>query len=262
MFYVWCNRCVGGEPPHFDETFHDRFVCNIFGIDDMLIGAAISGLGSVATNFFNKSNVEDTNATNRQNVLDTNEANSKQAQLNRDFQERMSNSAWQRGMEDMGKAGLNPILAYQKGGASSPTGAQAALTAPHAQSFKADNPMEGAVNTGMALRRANQEILNMQEQGNLLHAQTFQARSQAVKNQTDAIKTAADTDISRENLSPAQLNALKAKIDMPVYQNSAGRIARQTGTAAEEVNRTAEPLVNNATKLIRGVTSFNSRFHY
>jgi hypothetical protein len=42
-----------------------------------------------------------------------------------DFQERMSNTAYQRAMADMEKAGINPIMVSKLGGASTPTGAMA-----------------------------------------------------------------------------------------------------------------------------------------
>lgn len=52
-----------------------------------------------------------------------------QAQLNREFQAQQSATAYQRAVADMKAAGINPILAYQQGGASTSAGSTASGSA-------------------------------------------------------------------------------------------------------------------------------------
>lgn len=60
----------------------------------------------------------------------TNRANQAMAEQQMDFQERMSNTAYQRAMADMKAAGINPMLVTKLGGASTPPGASATLENP------------------------------------------------------------------------------------------------------------------------------------
>jgi len=105
------------------------------------IANAISpGIGSVISGGLGFLGQMDTNAQSKSNAESANAFNANQAQINRDYQTEMSNSAYQRQVVDMEKAGLNPMLAYMKGGgASSPSGSTASATTPQYTS-----PIQGA----------------------------------------------------------------------------------------------------------------------
>lgn len=83
-------------------------------------------------------NLDFERSVNLQNI--TNAFNAREAVKDREFQLFMSNTAYQRAVEDMRKAGLNPYLLYGSGKSmqsSTPAGAQA--SSPPASVFSSNN---------------------------------------------------------------------------------------------------------------------------
>lgn len=94
----------------------------------------------------------------------------KEARKQREFQERMRDTAWQAAVSDMETAGINPALAYSEGPAASPGGAMASQR----------DYISPAVSSAMQWKRLNSEL-------QLIDKQTQAAAAQAQKTQNESI---------------------------------------------------------------------------
>lgn len=93
-----------------------------------------------------------------------------------DFQERMSNTAHQREIKDLQKAGLNPILSARYGGATTPPGSHAQGAMPHIE-----DTISPAVATALQTRRLGAEVRHLEAQADKEQAEAQVARANVPK---------------------------------------------------------------------------------
>ncbi|AXF52683.1 MAG: internal scaffolding protein [Microviridae sp.] len=86
------------------------------------------------------------------------------------FQERMSSTAWQRGIEDMRKAGINPLYSFPSASASSPSGAS---TVQQSELSSASEVLR--LSSDLRLNRARERLLNAQAAESLVESDFYKS---------------------------------------------------------------------------------------
>ncbi len=169
-----------------------------------------------------------------------NQTNIEEAQKNRNFQERMSNTGYQRAMDDMEGAGLNRMLAFSKGPASTPSGAQATVS-PVNKMGKIAAGMTGMVEKSLGMRNVSSSTdVNTQAaktsgtQAELNDANKNLADKNAEKTAFTAQYEANKAKISANDvkISDAGLKANKAAAANMPYFKMLGSGLQSVGTAA------------------------------
>ncbi len=141
--------------------------------------------------------------------------------MQNDFTERMSNTAYQRGVADLKAAGLNPLLATNSAGASTPT----AGSGGSGPSFDVGDTTSGYV----ALKQAKAQVQNLQ-------ANTAYAKEQALTEQNKRDNLDADSafktaeNVRQNSKLPYETRKMAAETQNLIAQSELNKeIAKYTG---------------------------------
>lgn len=159
-----------------------------------------------------------------------NQFNAEEAQKQRDFEEWMSSTAYQRQVKDMQAAGVNPAMAMQtSGGAATPSGASASSVTPAAAGFSFSDLMQ---------------FFLLPVQKKLLAAQAKQASDQGEAALINAGANVRNAGTNERNAGTAEKNAtsqrMQAETERMRVSIEKARADAQIRVADEDVKRIAE----------------------
>jgi hypothetical protein len=149
---------------------------------------------------------------------DTNAASAQAAQAQIDFQREMSNTAFQRQVQDLKAAGINPMMATHLGGSSTPQGAMPMFVNPGAAAATAGGSFGSALSSAAQAEKTGIESDILGKTG------LAQARANLEKTVADigltsqqTAKVVKDTElvadqIMTEREKPAQIRAMVANL--------------------------------------------------
>jgi hypothetical protein len=198
------------------------------------------------------------NNANANQAQIANQFSAQQAQNQMDFQKEMSNNSYQRGVADMEKAGLNPMLAYTQGGASVPTGAMAVgqQAVMHNVAIPALQAMNNTAETALRYTKAPSEIANTNAQTKMHTAHEYEAdaREGKARTETDVIIKKLKHEINLLESQKGVNDAVSAntrqdtniKTADEAYGKSSiakiNKFAGETGSSAKKVRDVFNPL--------------------